>query len=62
MKDESREALKNFTVEFEKENKLKKCPKCKQIFSATTEFFYRNRTTKDGFDGWSVNSTTQVII
>ena len=52
MKDESREVLKNFIIENENEEKLKKCPKCKQTFSATSEFFYRNRTTTDGFDGW----------
>jgi len=52
MKDKSREAPKSFIIENENQEKLKKCPKCKQTFSATPEFFYRNKTTYNGLDGW----------
>ncbi|MFX1566935.1 MAG: endonuclease VII domain-containing protein [Promethearchaeota archaeon] len=34
------------------EDKTKRCSKCKQVFLATTEFFYKNRNLKHGIDSW----------
>jgi 5-methylcytosine-specific restriction endonuclease McrA len=30
----------------------KRCPKCKNVYLATTEHFYPRKTTRDGLDGW----------
>jgi hypothetical protein len=32
--------------------KEKKCPKCKKTKPCTIEFFYRNPSTKSGFENW----------
>ena len=44
--------LKDLLVEILKEDKTKKCSKCKRVLPATTEFFYKNRNLKHGIDSW----------
>jgi len=52
MEDINDKVFKNSVLNFERAQKLKTCSKCKQPFPAVAEFFYRNQTTKDGFDSW----------
>jgi len=52
MEDENIEIFKDFVIGLNKRNKLKQCTKCTRNFPITSEFFYRNRTTKDGLDSW----------
>ena len=44
--------FKNLLPKITKNNKTRKCPKCKQILPATHRFFNINKTHKSGLDGW----------
>lgn len=37
---------------------LKRCSKCGKSLPKTTQYFYRNRSVKDGFQSWCINCQT----
>lgn len=52
MKDEKNVIFKDSIIGLNKRKNLKLCTKCTRSFPKTSKFYYRNRTTKDGFDSW----------
>ena len=52
MKEKNRNIIHNFIIGMEKNKKLKRCSRCKQTLPATSEFFHKHNSRKDGLDPW----------
>lgn len=52
MDDESIDTFEASITRRDSINYFKKCSKCKQIYHAIPEFFYRHSNRKDGLDPW----------